>query len=413
MTVIDILTIVLLLGVGALLVALLSRQRSSGREASEAVRRAEERIRELETRLAERDRLLQQAHTAELRAIEEETLRVQTDSLQKMNASQLQLLLAPLQQRLETFNRACNDAYVKENAERQALADRIDRLADSNKSVAQEARRLGEALRGDNRVQGLWGEVMLERLLERAGLQKGVNFESQATRHAATGEKLTDADSGRARRPDMLIYLPGNHTVIVDSKVSLTAYLEWSRQPEGPERESAGRRHVASMRKHVKELAEKRYQSSVPGCAEHVLMFVPNEGAFLAAITLDETLMDYATTQHVAIVSPAHLMSVVQLIAQMWHSEQRSRNAEQIAKLGGLLYDKFASFLMHIKGIENGIAGLQKAYDSCVDDLSRGNTSLLRRAERLKNMGVKTTRRVPESFAEMTGDEDDEPDSEE
>ncbi len=403
MNMLNIVIIILLIGVAALLLAVLYRQGYAARQSGDAAGRAEEKIRELESRLAERDRLIADAHNAELRAMGEETLRRQTDSLREANTAQLDLLLKPLHQRLQEFNRACTDAYVKENAGRTALADRIDRLADSNRFVAEEARRLSEALRGDNRAQGRWGEVMLERLLEKAGLEKGINYAPQATRDASSGQLLTDSDSGRAKRPDMLVYLPGGHTVIIDSKVSLTAYLQWSDAPEGELRREAGKKHVASMRKHVKELAAQGYQRTVPGAAEHVLMFVPNEGAYLAALSLDDSLTDYACENHVAIVSPAHLLSVLHLIAQIWQTEQRSRNAEQIAHLGGLLYDKFASFLTRLKSIENGIANLQKAYDGCVDDLSRGSTSILRRSERLREMGAKTSRKIPESFADKAG----------
>lgn len=393
----DIIIILLLLAL--IVVAAMSLTHSRNGNGITALREDyERRLAEMEHRLAERNRFDSEAAESRFRALAEESLRMQSNHLRRSNSEQMETLLSPMRQRLEEFNRACNDAYVAENASRKSLSDQIDRLMEINKTIGKEARDLTSALKNDSRKQGRWGEIVLETLLEKAGLQRGINFSAQLTRESAREATLHDEDSGRGLRPDIVVHLPGEQNLIIDSKVSLTAYAELCEADDESIRESARKRHVESVRRHIKELAEKQYQRTVKNSVEHVLMFIPNEGAYISAVGIDPEIWDYAYRRKVCIVAPAHLFSVIQLISQMWNVEQRNNNADNIAKLGGLLYDKFVGFATELQRIEKSLDDARNAYDACYRSLTRGGTSLVSRAERLRAMGVKSSKTLNASI---------------
>lgn len=368
------------------------------RELADAERRYEERIKEINDRMERRMLELREQSSAEFRNMAAQALKENSSGLKQANNEQIEALLKPLKERIEEFNRACTDSYMKENASRKSLYDQIERLMQTNHTIGEEARNLTNALRNDSQKQGRWGEIVLETLLEKAGMTRGVNFLVQQTRDSA-GETMRD-ESGRGQRPDVVILLPGKHNIIVDSKVSLKSYVDYCNADSKEERDSFGRQLVESVRKHIKELADKNYQGSVKDSAEHVLMFIPNEGAYLAAVQIDPDIWNYAYERKVVIVSPAHLFSVVQLVAQMWRQENQNRNAESIARLGGYLYDKFVAFCSDMKKIEKNLSDAQRAYDACYKGLTQGGTSLVRRAERLRELGAKTSKVINERMRE-------------
>lgn len=329
---------------------------------------------------------------AQFESLSSQLLKTQSDCLREENSRQLDSMLSPLRQRLEEFTRSVNDCYVKDNAERKSLSDQILRLMDLNQTIGQEAKNLTQALKGDSKVQGDWGEMVLETLLESAGLEKGINFFTQVGSDAS-GHALTDAE-GRRQRPDVVVKLPDGHSIIVDSKVSLTAYSRYIEATSDEEKLIQGKAHLRSVRKHIDELGDKQYHKQIADAAEHMLMFMPVEGAYFAAMQLDQNLWKYAFDRHVVIVSPTHIFSVMQILAQLWRQDKQNRNAEQIARLGGLLYDRFASFVGELEDIERNLESLHKSYDRAYKTLTGGSQSLLRRAERLREMGAKTSRNV-------------------
>lgn len=396
----EIIIILLLIATIALLTLCLLKlpARNRQRESDEMLARAESRIREMEQRLAERDELVTRRSEATMKAFTEESLRLSSENMISNNRRAIGMLLEPMQQRLDEFTRACRDSYIKENASRESLTHQIDRLMDLNRSIGEEARNLAQALKSDSRSQGRWGEIMLTTLLEKAGFKEGINYIAQQTRDATSGETLRDEESRRGLRPDVVVYLPGERCLIIDSKVSLTGYLEWFEAEDKESSVRAIKRHLESVRSHVRELDEKRYQKVVKGSAEHVLMFIPNEGAYLAAVSHDENLWDYAYKRGVVIVSPAHLFSVMQLIEQMWSVERRNRNAEEIARLGGNLYDKFVEFTRKLTRIDDSLNAARMSYDDCLRDLTSGNTSLVHRAEKLRDLGVRPKKQLSDRF---------------
>ena len=368
MTIDTIIIVLLLLAVIALIAAMLIKN-GNGKASAEAVREEyERRMTEMERRFTERDRQNAEASEARFKALAEESLRIQSNQIRRTNSEQMEALLSPMRQRLEEFNRACTDSYVAENAARKSLADQIERLMELNRTIGDEARNLTSALKNDSRQQGRWGEIILETML---GL-----------------------------RPDVVVFLPDDHCLIIDSKVSLNAYTDFCGTDDETNRQMAGKRHLESVRRHIKELADKQYQRMVKNSAEHVLMFIPNEGAYITAVGLDPDLWDYAYQRKVCIVAPAHLFSVMQLINQMWNSEQRNNNADNIAKLGGLLYDKFVGFANELQRIEKSLDDARNAYDACYRSLTRGGTSLVSRAERLRALGVKNAKILGEKIRE-------------
>ncbi len=398
----EIIIVVLLCAVIALLVWVVIRGRSdSGNQVPYEMMTAEyeRRISELQRRLEARDEDLMLRQESQFKAYAEESLRLHSSQLRETNSQQMSALLAPMRQRLEEFNRACQESYVSENATMRSLADRIDMLAELNSSIGKEARNLTAALRGNSGKQGRWGEVILETLLQKAGFKEGINFSTQLTRDSSGGV-IRNAESGAGLRPDVVVYLPEDRCVIIDSKVSLTAYLEYCDAEDDKLRSEAAKRHCDSVKRHVDELARAQYQREVKGASEHVLMFIPNEAAFLAAVGMRPELWDYASDRKVAIVSPAHLFSVLQLIEQLWSVEKRNLNSAKIARQGGLLYDRGAGFIDELEKLGKNLDNAQTAYMNCRNKLAGSPKSVVSTAERLRELGAKSSKKISEKMTD-------------
>lgn len=322
--------------------------------------------------------------------IASESLERNARSIQQDNADQMQSLLTPLKMRIEDFNREMTRSNTNSEASRRSLSDQIERLTRLNLSIGEEARNLASALRGNNRVQGLWGETVLQTLLERAGLKKGINFDTQVTRDIS-GNTMRD-DDGRAIRPDMVIYLPEARNIIVDAKTSLSAYLDFCEAASEKDSADALKRHIASIRKHIDELANRNYSKTIENSAEQVLMFIPNDGALITAVDHDNSIITYALDRKIALVSPSQIMGLVMIISQIWRKEAQDKNAFEIARLGGLLYDSAKDFLSDMESINKNLTAAQRCYESALARLTNGSRSFIARAERLRDLGAKTSR---------------------
>lgn len=382
-------------------------RRQYERHISMLEQRLDSREAEIEQRLERRSADLRRQSALEFSDLADEALRRESENLQNANRNDIDEILSPLRERIEEFRRAVSDSYIKENAQRTALSRQIETLVRANTEIGNEARRLSNALRGDTRLQGRWGETVLQRLLEQGGMIAGVHFSTQTA--SLDGKDLKSDDDGRGFRPDTVIILPGGHKIVVDAKTSMTDYLEYCDTSDPKEADACLRRHVASVRKHIKELADKQYHKLIDGALEHSLMFMPNDASYLAAIRADSALCEYALRNNVAIVAPAHMLSVVQLIAQLWRVENQNRNAEAIAEAGGKLYDKVASFLDEFGKIQKNIQLAQRAYDSSLRQLTSGSASITARAERLRSMGAKVSRRIPQHLVDSPDEEGDIP----
>lgn len=345
----------------------------------------------------------------ELKAFAADMLHSDTDWLRAENARQLQALLSPLQQSLTDFRRAVSESYVNENAARRSLTDQIDRLMQLNRTIGDEARNLTAALTGNSKVQGDWGEMILTRVLEQAGLQNGVHFTTQVTRDSG-GEALRN-EQGRLLRPDVVVHLPDGREMIIDSKVSLTAYAR-AYGAKGDEHDALIKEHVASVRRHIDELAAKRYQDYVKNAAGFVLMFIPNEGAYLTALRYDDSLQAYASARNVALVGGTHLMAVLQLVDQLWVQDHRSRHTLKIAEKGGSLYDKVMLFLESMQEVGKALENAVRAHETAMQRLATGRGSVASLSRELGRMGVKTRKKMPDAVAARLDSDDDDESSE-
>lgn len=310
------------------------------------------------------------------------------DTLMKNNAGSLKAVLDPVKDNLEAFRRLMDERAERDAAERASLGDRLRDLMALNATIGQETRRLTDALRGNARLQGEWGEIMLANILDRCGMRRGVDYTLQET---------TRNDEGRTLRPDAVINYSEGRKIIVDSKVSIQSYLAMLNADSPERRAAAAREHVASVRKHVAELRSKNYQDCLAegDTLDFVLMFIPHEGAYIAAMQLDDGLWENACDSRVMIVSPTHLMSVMKLIEQIWRHDRQNRNALEIARQGGALLDKLRGFLEDMDRMDKAISAGREAWNSAYARLATGNGNLMSRAAALRDLGAKAKKDFP------------------
>ncbi|MDE6090973.1 MAG: DNA recombination protein RmuC [Duncaniella sp.] len=368
---------------------------------NDEMERRESQKTEQEEKRKEQEQLLE----SRFRNLANDILRQNTADLKSQNEERLLEILAPLRNNIDDFRKAVTDTYNNEARERFSLSERIKELVDLNQSISRQARELSEALRGDSKVQGDWGEMVLESILERSGLQKGVEYITQVTTDSA-GNALRNED-GSLLRPDVVVKYPDGRFVVIDSKVSLTAFVDYANADNDEVREGAAMRHVRSVKKHVDELARKRYQEYVGEAKlDFVMMFIPNEPAYIAAMRLDPGLWQEAYDRQVLIVSPTHLVSGLKLIAQLWSRDRHTKNAITIAEEAGKMYDKFADFTKDMERIEKALGSTRKAYDDAMTKLTTGTGNLMNRALNLQKLGVKASKQLAASVAKEASDDD-------
>ncbi len=331
--------------------------------------------------------------TAEhFRNLANEIFDAQTRRFKENSERRLEEILNPLKMNLDDFRKAVSNAYNDEARERYSLQNEIRNLMELNRTIGKEAQELTRALKGDSKIQGDWGEMILERLLEMSGLQKGCHFVTQATTNA-DGSRLTGSD-GRALRPDVVVYYPDDRCVVIDSKVSLSAYIEYANATaDSVECADAAKRHLLSVRKHVAELAEKRYQDIVGDKRlDFVIMFIPNEGAYFAMMRLDPALWQEAYEKRVLIASPTHLISILKMLEQLWKQDAINKNVQEIARLSGTMIDKLVNFMGDMDGIEKHLSAAQASYAQARKRLNEGNGNVLVTARKIVNLGAKTSK---------------------
>ncbi len=305
-------------------------------------------------------------------------------------------LLDPLKERIQLFEKRVEESYQNEARERFSLARELERLQQLNQRLGDEATNLTRALQGQ-KTQGNWGELILERVLEHAGLEKGREYHTQVSLRSADGERF---------QPDVLIQLPGDKQVVVDAKVSLTAYQALTCAEDESSRALALKQHVLSLRNHLKGLSLKDYQR-LEGLQslDFVLLFVPIEAAFAAALQGDPELFQEAYSKHIVIVSPTTLLATLRVIDSLWRQERQSQNAREIAERAGALYDKFAAFIQDLDEIGTRLQQLDKAYLGARNKLTDGRGNLVSRAEQLKLLGARASKRLPADWLERAGAE--------
>lgn len=300
-----------------------------------------------------------------------------------LNLSQV---LTPFKDQLNSFGKRVNDIYNDETKQRSSLLTEIKNLKDLNNQISQDATNLAKALKGDNKTQGDWGEMILSKILEQTGLREGIEYSTQGS--------YTD-EEGKRLRPDVIVHLPQEKDIVLDSKVSLNAYLNYTKSDDEKEKEIATKELIKSLYAHIKGLSAKKYEDiEAVKTLDFVLMFIPIEGAFMLAASSDNNLFKTAFENNIMLVSPSTLFVTLRTIENIWRYEHQNENALIISKKAGDLYDKFASFVEDIENIGTHISRTQKSYDAAVNKLSSGKGNLLRRSEEFIELGVKAKKKL-------------------
>lgn len=334
----------------------------------------------------------------EFRNLATEIFTLSSRQMRDENERRLGEILTPLRENFDEFKRTFRESYDREARERFSLQKHIADLITHSDAVRREARDLTNALKGNNRVQGQWGEMILQSILQRSGLREDKEYKLQFTVSNDEGDRL---------RPDAVISFPDDRKIIIDSKASLKSYLEMAETDEPSRLKLLMKLHVSSLRNHINELSKKSYQDYIGTArAEFVLMFIPNEGAYLAAMQADDTIWQYAYDNRVIIVSPTHLMSVIKLVEQAWRRDKQDKNALEIAIEGGRLIDKLCTFIAEMDKLNSMIGNVQKTFDSAMAKLN-GRGGIVSRAEKLKDLGARSSRSLPKLDDEPTEPEQD------
>ena len=320
--------------------------------------------------------------------LEEKSIRF-TDQ----NKTNIGQILEPLGVRLKEFQIKVEQVYVQESKDRSALGEQVKQLVSLSQRVSNDAKSLADALKGSSKTQGNWGELVLERVLEASGLRKGHEYELRETyRH----------ENGHKGQPDVVIFLPEERNLVIDAKVSLKDYEECVNAQDDADRQPAIDRHLASVSRHIKELSEKDYHALHGlNSIDFVIMFVPVEPAFALAIAEDSGLWEEAWKRNVLLVSPSTLLFVLRTVAYLWRQEDQARNVQEIASRGAELYDKLVGFVADLEKVGERLEQAKESYDGAVNKLSKGNGNVIRRAEKLKELGVTPTKSMPSRIVEL------------
>jgi DNA recombination protein RmuC len=320
---------------------------------------------------------------AEIENLAHSILEDKSKRFTEQNRAQLEQLLSPLSERLKEFRTQVEQAYGKESDARTELRTEVKRLSELNQSVSREAANLASALKGQAKTRGNWGEMILESVLEKAGLVKGQQFHTQFSDTTQEGRRL---------QPDVVLDLPGERQVIIDAKVSLNAYERQCSAPTAEEKAAAAKEHADALKRHIEQLSAKDY-SSLPGIKspDFVFLFVPVEPALHAALDTAPDLIEFALQKNIVLVTAPNVIATARLVAQLWQQDSQNRHARQIAEQGGKLYDKFVAFCRDLENIGLRIRQTQESYDDAMNKLRDGRGNLLRQTEKLRTLGARTT----------------------
>lgn len=352
----------------------------------------------LQTQKAEIEELKKQFNT-EFENIANKILDEKTAKFTKVNEESLTTILKPLGENLDNFKKKVEEVYERESKERFSLGKEVEKLVLLNQKISEEATNLTNALKGSSKVQGDWGQMILENILEKSGLVKDREYFVQEFLKDEDGHYWKNEDGSRMQ-PDVIIAYPDNRKVIVDSKVSLTAYTRYASTDQADEQKRSIEEHLRSIRKHIDDLSRKNYQDFAP-TLDFVMMFVPNEPAYLLALQHDPEIWHFAYNKRILLISPTNLIAALKLLVDLWKREYQNRNAQEIAKRGSILYDKFVGFVENLTDIGVNLGRAQKSYDTALGQLKEGQGNLIWQAEKMKELGVKAKKSLPASF--LTG----------
>jgi DNA recombination protein RmuC len=356
----------------------------------------------LQTKLSEQKseiEELQQKFTKEFENLANRIFDDKAKRFSELSKTNLQDILNPLKERIVEFQSKVEETNKESIRGHASLREQLSMLKDMNQQITQEAKNLTEALKGQSKTQGNWGEFILESILEKSGLVKGREYVVQ--------ESLT-AESGKRFQPDVIIKLPENKSIVIDSKVSLVAYEKFISSDDEHQKQFALREHINSIRSHIKSLSSKNYQNLYQlESLDFVLMFMPVEPAFALAVQNDQTIFNDAFEMNIVIVSPSTLLATLRTISSIWRQEKQNRNALEIAKQSGDMLDKFTAFVEDLLTVGKGLISVKDNYDKAMNKLTDGRGNLINRAEKIKQLGAKASKSLPPNILYRADQDDD------
>lgn len=353
----------------------------------------------LDTQKEEMKKLNEQ-FSKEFENIANRILEEKTEKFTTTNKTNIELLLKPLGENLERFKAKVEEVYDKESKERFSLGEKVKELAVLNQIISEEAKNLTKALKGESKTQGLWGEMILESILEKSGLVKDREYFMEHQLLDDEGKPILSESEGKKMRPDAVIKYPDNRSVIIDSKVSLIAFTRYLETSDVEIQKIELAAHVASIKTHISALSSKGYDD-YDKALDFVMLFIPSEPAYIAAMQGDPNLWNFAYDKRILLLNPTNLITSLKLIVDLWKREYQNQNAIEIADRGAKLFDKFVGFVDNLKGVGDNLLKAQGKYDEAFKQLSTGNDNLVLQATKLKNLGLKSKKEIPKDLENL------------
>lgn len=326
-------------------------------------------------------------------------LEEKTEKFTTLNQNNLKNILDPFQEKIADLKNKVNEAYEKENKERFSLAEKVKELAELNQQISDDAKKLTRALKGESKTQGNWGEMILESILEKSGLVKGREYFLEHELRDEDNNALFSEFSGKKMRPDAVIKYPDERNVIIDSKVSLTAFTDLVDEADPDVYAIKLSQHLGSIKNHITQLSQKAYDDYGKSL-DFVMMFIPSEPAYIAAMQADQNLWNYAYERRILLLNPSNLITSLKLIADLWKREYQNRNSMEIAERGAKLYDKFVGFVDNLEKVGRNLDQAKNVYNDAYKQLHTGNDNLVVQTQKLKSLGIKNKKDLPQSLVD-------------
>jgi len=324
-------------------------------------------------------------------------LEEKTEKFTTLNQNNLKNILEPFQEKIADLKNKVNEAYEKENKERFSLAEKVKELAELNQQISEDAKKFTRALKGESKTQGNWGEMILESILEKSGLVKGREYFLEHELRDEDNNALFSEFSGKKMRPDAVVKYPDERNVIIDSKVSLTAFTELVDETDADIYAIKLSQHLGSIKNHINQLSQKAYDDYGKSL-DFVMMFIPSEPAYIAAMQADQNLWNYAYERRILLLNPSNLITSLKLIADLWKREYQNRNSMEIAERGAKLYDKFVGFVENLEKVGRNLDQAKNVYNDAYKQLYTGNDNLVIQTQKLKSLGIKNKKDLPQSL---------------
>lgn len=324
-------------------------------------------------------------------------LEEKAEKFTTLNQNNLKNILEPFQEKITDLKNRVNEAYEKENKERFSLAEKVKELAELNQQISEDAKKLTRALKGESKTQGNWGEMILESILEKSGLVKGREYFLEHELRDEDNKALFSEFSGKKMRPDAVVKYPDERNVIIDSKVSLTSFTELVDETDQDIYTIKLNQHLASIKNHITQLSQKAYDDYGKSL-DFVMMFIPSEPAYIAAMQADQNLWNFAYERRILLLNPSNLITSLKLIADLWKREHQNRNAMEIADRGAKLYDKFVGFVDNLEKVGKNLDQAKNVYNEAYKQLFTGNDNLVIQTQKLKSLGIKNKKELPQSL---------------